>query len=133
MKNKITKEMMNRGMKFVAFIPTEFFRFNHSKVSVLDDRVGRLGKLRNINFGIERIMEPIAEVAITGCLVHLRNGTHVHIHFVILTNCAYLQKKCMSSVKYVSKENESCPKCHVERDRVEEHIQNLKTGRCTKQ
>lgn len=97
---------MNRGLTTVAFLPTKFFKVSDAGVPLLDDKLDRLGSLGHMHSTLERIMEPIEEVAINGCLVQLLDGGKVHMHFATVIYSADLpEQKHMLCFKYGNKTN----------------------------
>lgn len=64
--------MMNMGITMVVILPTKFFSLIDTMVQVLDNMIERMAKLSYINYAKEQIMEPVVEVAFTGCQIKLQ-------------------------------------------------------------
>lgn len=98
MKKKITEDMITRGPKTVALLPTKSFMLNDVGVPVLYDMIDRIGNLSHISYGIERIVEPISKVALTGCSgpnYRRKKGENSFCHWKLL--CRYSgAKSCVA-------------------------------------
>lgn len=101
---------------------------NYSGRTTVEYKRYRVGNHNHINFSLQQIITAIAELAITGRPVQLRDKTNVDVNLVIGNFCAHLPElKHMFCVQYRNKSNEHCQRCHVKRDKLETYpkLKNL--------
>lgn len=75
------------GLKTVVVLPIRPFRLYIADLQVLHEPFDIRRKLRHIHYSMERIMETLEQVALTGCTVGLDERTNVHINLQLVLLC----------------------------------------------